>query len=152
MNPANESLELSPTGLSTLTSIEKCDLEPYRDGGGVWTAGYGHTGLDVVPGVTWTQEQAIHALTKDVLWARNAVRSLVSVPLNQHQFDALVIFTFNVGEPEFKTSTLLRLINSSKFPQAALEFPKWVHDAKGQVEPGLVKRRDIERKMFLTPA
>lgn len=37
---------------------EGCRLQSYRDGGGVWTIGYGHTGPDVKPNQVITQAEA----------------------------------------------------------------------------------------------
>lgn len=38
-----------------------------KSGGAPWTIGYGHTGPEVRPGVTWTQAQADQVLDADIL-------------------------------------------------------------------------------------
>ena len=70
--------------------------------------------------------------------------------LTQHQFDALVDFTFNVGCGNFRGSTLLKKLNRGDVTGAADEFPKWKY-AGGKVLLGLIRRRAIEREIFLRP-
>ncbi len=79
-----------------------------------------------------------------------AVNDLVKVPLNQHEFDALVSFVYNVGAGNFASSTLLRLLNLGKRQAAAAEFDRWVRGG-GVVLPGLVNRRNAEQALFLKP-
>jgi GH24 family phage-related lysozyme (muramidase) len=80
----------------------------------------------------------------------DAVNRLVGVPLTQNQFDALVSFTFNLGEGALEESTLRRKLNAGDYEGAAAEFGKWVK-AGGQVLAGLVRRRKDEAELFLTP-
>jgi GH24 family phage-related lysozyme (muramidase) len=87
---------------------------------------------------------------EDLKVFESAVRRLVTVPLNQNQFDALVSFVFNVGEGAFKDSTLLRLLNSGNYKAASAQFGKWVYAGK-QVLPGLVARRESEYQLFVKP-
>lgn len=115
----------------------------------VWTIGYGHT-KGVKPGMTITEEQAEIYLKEDVKWAEDAVNKLVKVKLNQNQFDALVSFVFNIGESQFSTSTMLRKLNVGDYEGASNEFPRW-NKQKGKVLNGLIRRREMERTLFLTP-
>ncbi len=73
------------------------------------------------------------------------VSKCVTVELNQNQFDALTDFVFNVGPKAFSGSTLLRLINESRFSEAAMEFPKWHLPPL----PGIIRRRAAEQALFL---
>jgi GH24 family phage-related lysozyme (muramidase) len=114
----------------------------------VWTIGYGHTHT-TKQGMKITEKQAEALLRKDIAWAEKAVNNLVVVPLTQNQFDALVSFVFNVGEGAFSTSTLLRLLNSGDYNGAANQFLRW-NKQKGRVLNGLTKRREEERKLFLS--
>jgi lysozyme len=143
-------MEYSPDGLKLTESFEGCRLQAYLDSVGVPTIGYGHT-HGVTMGMTCTQEQADAWLQEDVQEAVQAVNNLVTVPLTQQQFDALVDFTFNLGTGALQHSTLLRLLNSGNYQGAAGEFEKW-DKAGGKVLPGLLKRRQAERDMFNTPA
>lgn len=143
-------MKLSAAGLDLLKRSEGFRANAYQDSGGVWTIGYGTT-KDVQPGDTCTEEQASQWLRRDVLSAEWAVMKLVEVPMTQGQFDALVDFTYNLGEAALAKSTLLRKLNAGDYAGAAAEFPKWCH-AGNQVLPGLVTRRAAERALFEAPA
>ncbi|WP_369605505.1 lysozyme [Rhizobium sp. 28DA2] len=86
-------------------------------------------------------------LENDTLEARRAIKRFVKVDLSDHQFGALAAFVFNVGETNFKSSTMLRKINDEDFAGAAKQFGRWVK-ADGVVLPGLVKRRACEATHF----
>jgi GH24 family phage-related lysozyme (muramidase) len=94
-------MPLIPEGWTLLKIWEGCRLSAYPDpaiGGAPWTIGYGHTGPDVVPGVTITQQQADALLQKDVAHVASAVeRLLPGVVLLLRQRDALISFCFNLG-------------------------------------------------------
>lgn len=137
----------SVCGLALTEAFEGCRLTAYQDPKGVWTIGYGHTGKEVVPGLVWTQQQANKALALDVEWAATIVNKLVTANINQHQFDALVDFTFNEGATAFAKSTLLECVNSGNMQAAEVEFGKWIYSGK-IILPGLVKRRKAEVALF----
>ena len=145
--PSTNNLTYSKNGLGLTESFEGVRLTAYQDQVGVWTIGYGHTGPDVTPGLTITQEQANNLLMEDIAGAATAVNRLVTVPLDQDQFDALVDFVFNVGIGNFQNSTLLRDLNASNFDDAAAQFERWDH-AGGVVVAGLLRRRQSEAKLF----
>ncbi|GAA5251953.1 lysozyme [Candidatus Rickettsia kedanie] len=65
---------------------------------------------------------------------------------------ALISFISNCGAGSFQASTLRQKLNRGKYLNAATELPRWVH-AKGSVKlQGLVKRRNLERSLFLSEA
>jgi len=138
--------QYSKSGVQLTERFEGVKLVAYQDQVGRWTIGYGHT-LGVKPGDTCTQEQADQWLQQDMAWAVNCVNALVTVPLTQGQFDALVDFSFNLGYGSLQHSTLLQLVNQGKFSEAANEFEKWDH-AGGKVVAGLLRRRDAEKAEF----
>ena len=150
-------MNLGTSGKALIQSFEQCRLHAYLDGGGVLTIGWGHTGTDVYDGQTISQEEADALFVADVAEAEDGVNRLVTVPLTQNQFDALVSFAFNVGtdiDEDTKAeglgdSTLLRKLNSSDYIGAADEFMKWNKD-NGVVVKGLTRRRRAERDLFLT--
>lgn len=121
----------------------------YVDPVGVKTIGWGHTGPDVTAGLVITMDQALALLRADLATAEEAVSRLVAVALKDNQFSALVSFVFNEGEGQFGSSTLLRLLNAGDYAGAADQFGRWVMGG-GQSLPGLVRRRDAERALFLT--
>ncbi len=143
----NENLEFDRDGINLVELSEGVRLAAYRDSVGVRTIGYGHTGKDVFEGQTITQDEAEQLLMRDVRIAELAVKAAVKVPINQHQYDALVDFAFNLGGPALQGSTLLRLLNSRDYDGADAEFRKWDH-AGGKVLAGLTRRRAAEAALF----
>ena len=141
-------MKISDMGLALIKEFEGVRLEAYLDSVGVPTIGYGHT-KGVQMGDTCTQEQADEWLREDCADAENCVNSAVSVPLTEHEFDALVSFVFNLGCGNFRKSTLLRKLLDSDYDGAALEFHKW-NKAGGQELAGLTRRRAAEAKLFET--
>jgi len=145
--PQKNNFTYSQNGLNLTEQFEGLRLTAYQDSVGVWTIGYGHTGNDVRPGLTITQQQANNLLMQDTQSAAAAVNRLVTVAINQDEFDALVDFTFNLGQNALAGSTLLRKLNAGDFAGAAAEFPKWCK-AGGKVLQGLVRRRQAEQQLF----
>lgn len=137
----------SEQGLALTQRFEGLRLSAYQDSAGVWTIGYGHTGADVHPGLRITAAEATDLLRRDLAVAVACVNSLVMVPLTQGQFDALVDFTFNLGQGTLRRSTLLLMVNRRDFVSAAIQFGLWIH-VGGRIESGLVSRRTAEAKMF----
>ena len=119
----------------------------YQDVVGVWTIGYGET-KGVKPGDTITREQAMVQLKKSIDVHAQGMLRCIKVPLYQHEYDAYVSFTYNVGVGNFCRSHLVRLLNQGKYTEACNELPKWVY-AGGRVYPGLVRRRAEEQKLCL---
>lgn len=134
-------------GLSLTEQFEGCRLTAYQDQVGVWTIGYGHTGPDVTPGLTITQDQAQALLAHDVGKAVTCVNHVVAIQLTQNEFDALVDFVFNLGAGAFTGSTMLRDLNAGNISAAAAQFDEWDH-AGGAVVAGLLRRRQAETALF----
>jgi lysozyme len=101
----------------------------------------------VRPGQTISPNDAV-AFLKGDLQASVEVVNKNALPCTQGQFDALVDFVFNLGAKQFLSSTLLNKHKKGDYEGAAKEFGRWVHD-NGKVLPGLVKRREAERKMYV---
>lgn len=141
-------MKISQKGINLIKLFEGLQLKAYRDSVNVLTIGYGSTGSHVKEGMIITEEQANNLLMKDVERFEEGVSSLVSVPISQNQFDALVSFSFNLGLGNLKSSTLLRKLNSKDYIGASLEFIKW-NRAGGKVLTGLTRRRQAEQAMFL---
>lgn len=119
----------------------------------VLTVGYGTTTYDIPElqeGDVYTHEQVVAMFLNTISKYEQAVRDLVTVPLNPNQFDALVSFTYNCGREALRTSTLLSLLNGGNAKAAAKEFDRWVY-AGGKKFAGLIKRRMLERQLFMTP-
>jgi GH24 family phage-related lysozyme (muramidase) len=142
-------MPLTPEGWTLLKTWEGCRLSAYPDpasGGAPWTIGYGHTGAEVVSGLTITQQQADAFLQKDVAKAASAVeRLLPGVALLPRQRDALISFCFNVGVGALETSTLRKRLLAGQSTALVLkeELPRWCKGPHGPVE-GLTRRRAAE--------
>lgn len=140
-------MKTSDKGIELLKQFEGLRLAAYDDGGGVQTVGFGHAGPDVYPGLTIDEDEAIRLLRSDLATAEQCVDESVEVEISQSEFDALVSFVFNVGCGAFKSSTLLRLLNSGNKEAAAQQFSRWNKD-NGKVLAGLTKRRAAEAELF----
>jgi lysozyme len=140
-------MEYSKNGITLTEGFEQCRLVTYRDIKGVLTIGWGHTGPDVYEGLVWMQAQADAGLLADVQHASDTVNAVVTVPLTQNEFDALVDFAFNCGCNAFKGSTMLKLLNSGDYAGAAAQLDLWDH-ASGKIVAGLLRRRQAETDLF----
>ncbi|MFV3380265.1 lysozyme [Pseudomonas sp. NY15354] len=143
-------MRTSQRGLSLIKSFEGLRLQAYQDAVGVWTIGYGAT-RGVKAGMSISKEQAERMLLNDVQRFEPEVERLVTVPLSQNQWDALVSFAYNLGSANLESSTLRRLLNSGDYAAAADQFPRW-NKAGGKVLAGLARRREAERALFLEAA
>lgn len=136
--------------------IEECEgfrSKPYLCPAGIPTIGYGSTQYADGSAITLmdipiSNDEAVTLLLSTLRRYVTAVNNFVKVPLSQNQFDALVDFTYNAGVGALQTSTLLKKLNSKDYVGASLEFAKWVHGG-GKILPGLVKRRELEKALFL---
>jgi GH24 family phage-related lysozyme (muramidase) len=152
---------IHPDGVALIKEFEGLRLGAYRDTGGIWTIGYGHTGPDVTPGLRINSAQAERLLLEDIGRFAALVDQAVTAPINEHQRAALVSLVFNVGPgrkgpggrsgiitlADGRPSTLLRRLNAGDYAGAAQAFGAWVF-AGGQRLEGLVRRRKAERALF----
>lgn len=135
-------------GRALIKSFESLRLAAYLCPAGVPTIGWGHTG-DVKMGTSITEHQAEAILSVDLDRFERAVTALAP-QANENEFAALVSFAFNCGTNALAVSSLLRYFNQGSKLAAAQEFGVWVHGG-GKVLPGLARRREAERALFLTP-
>jgi lysozyme len=141
---------VTPAGLDLIKRFEGFSPTVYVCPAGHLTIGYGHV---VKPherdkfasGITTEQAEAL--LRQDVQTSERAVLRLISVPLTDGQFDALVSFTFNLGAGALQRSTLRRKVNRGDHADVPAEFRKWVW-AVGRRLEGLVKRRELEAGLY----
>lgn len=144
-------MKLSQAGKDLIKSFEGLEMRVYPDpatGGAPYTAGYGHTGSDVEPGMKVTQAMADAWFDKDVQKFEEGVSALLKVTTTQSQFDAMVSLAYNIGLGNFSKSTLLKKHNAKCWSCAAGQFLVW-NRAAGKVMNGLTRRRNAERAMYL---
>lgn len=141
-------MKLDNEGKKFIKSWEGFRATPYLCTGGVPTIGWGTTKGITMKHPAITREQADQWFDRDIRVFENAVNKAVKVDLNQHQFNALVSFTYNVGVGALQNSTLLRVLNERAYLEAADQFLRW-NKSGGKVTTGLVRRRNAERDLFL---
>lgn len=142
---------INEAGLNLLKGFESFEPDWYLDPVNVKTIGWGHTG-PLPEGFTapLTEEEANHLLRFDLNRFERSVDSACRAPLTGNQFSALTSLVYNIGENAFQRSTLLKRLNAGRYEEAADEFLRWVY-AGGRKLNGLVRRREAERMLFLTP-
>lgn len=139
-------MEISSEGIALIKKFEGCELKAYRCAANVLTIGYGHT-KDVTKDMEITQEEAENMLGHELIDYCNYVDMYVEVPLQQHQFDSLVSWTYNLGPTNLKSSTLLKVLNNKDYEGVPAQIKRW-NKANGKVKKGLIRRREAEALMF----
>ena len=132
--------------------------QPYLDSAGVWTIGCGTTRINGQPVTSLTpactQEEAVSFLTTDLTWVYNVILHNVKVPLTRNQRTALGSLIYNIGGPNFCSSSVLRCLNLSNYQMAATHILDWNRaHVDGQLVSvqGLTNRRYREYNLFNTP-
>ena len=157
-------MQVGQSGKKLFQEWEGLELNEYLDSGGAPTIGVGHlmtrsermsgkiiiSSKSVVYRKGLTVQQCWDLLDQDLDSAEASVNSMVKVPLNQNQFDALVSFVFNVGNNAFRDSTLLKMLNAGHFDQVPTQLRRWIRD-NGKIVKGLINRREKEISLWNTP-
>ena len=138
------------TSYHLIESFETCRLKAYRDSGGVLTIGWGHT-KGVKESDTCTQAEADTWLKEDVAWAMRVANAALTTPVHpagvkQGVFDAFTDFVFNCGPAH--AQNLVAKIHLEDWVGACDELMRFVHDARGNVLAGLVRRRKAEVELI----
>ena len=145
-------MKLSKVGADLIKHYEGLSLVPYLCPAKYWTIGWGHRineqeRIKLVDGISMAEAMAI--FDYDIAKFERGVSVLITHPLTQGQFDALVSFAFNLGLGRLQASTLRQKLNRGEISTASDELKRWVY-AGGKKLPGLVKRRESERQLFLS--
>lgn len=143
---------ISMDGVNMLKKLEGLTLKPVYDAKGRYSIGYGHNifageehlmdGIDA--------DTAKQLLFSDVAKIYADIKPAVTVPLNQNQWDALVILAYNIGTNALKGSQLLKLINANASTKDIVS--RWTSryiTSDGKVLEGLKKRRAAEADLFM---
>jgi len=143
---SSQRLKVSREGLLLIKSFEGFRPRTVRRRDGVPVIGYGHT-RSARPGAVITEAEAELLLQYDLLPVVETINSRVSLPLNQHQFDALASFIFSVGAQRFESSDVLEQLNAGAPARAAEALSGW----PDRVQPAIdapYRRRSAERALF----
>lgn len=147
---------VNKAGIDLIKSFEGLFLKPYLDPIKIPTIGYGTIKYPNGKAVTMqdpaiTETQATEYLMHEVEMKASAVEKIVKVPLNDNEYAALISFSYNVGSGALQSSTLLKMLNAGADRKiVADQFLRW-NKAGGKELPGLTRRRQAERSLFLQP-
>lgn len=135
----------SKAGIALIKRYEGCRLQAYKPipAERYYTIGYGHYGPDVAPNMVISQAEAEAILVNDLKKYEQAVNS-TGLTLNQSAFDALVSFAYNCG-----VGNLKKLV-ANRTPEQIADAMLAYNKGSGKVLPGLTKRRQEERALFLS--
>lgn len=108
-------------------------------------------------GMIVTEAEGESMFAKEIGKFERAVTLACTREPNQHQFDAFVSLSYNIGAEGLRQSSALRLFNAGKDEKAAEAFCLWNKARKGGSGPkvemrGLTRRRKAEAALFLRPA
>ena len=140
-------------------------FKPYRCPARLWTVGVGRVlyaiqgrlpldqrdayPLELHDNRTFSKDEVNGILSTDLIRFETGVARLFPLVLTQGQNDALVSFAFNLGLGGVQRSTLRQKVLRGEIEEAADEFLKFTRGG-GKILPGLVKRRNDERALFLS--
>ncbi len=148
-------MKLNNSGYLLITEFEGFSAKPYLCSAKVPTIGYGNTYYPNGTKVTMldkeiTKVQAFEMFKHIADKFASKVSKLVTSPLNQNQFNALVSLAYNIGIAAFTNSTLLKKVNTNHNDKSIeLEFKKWNKVNKKEVA-GLTRRRLYESKVYFS--
>lgn len=148
-------MNVSLEGMQLIAGFEGYRSTAYLDSAGIWTIGFGTikypNGVRVKKGDTCTREQALMWKKHDIAYFEKKVNDIITVPLKQGQFDALVSFVYNIGETAFANGRVDDFINAGKTEEA---LKVWASYNKARVRgvltpiAGLTNRRNAEIAYF----
>ncbi len=149
-------MKINQAALDLVKKFEGKRLSAYRDPVGIVTIGYGYTnaagfGPGVQMGDTWSEAMAEAMLVEGLERFGAQIEPLFTRQPNENQFGAFVSLAYNIGVGAFSTSTALKRFNAGDDAGAA-EALTWFNKAGGVALRGLVRRREAEKALFLTPA
>ena len=139
-------MAIAKSTLDFITKEEGARNKAYKDSKGLWTIGVGHlikANEQHLITATLTDDQVEELLKSDLKWCSEAVESSVKVSLTQKQYDALYSLCFNIGETNFRKSTVVKKINENDLKGAADAIEMWNKPAV------LINRRKREKALFL---
>lgn len=146
-------MQMTDRGLLALVRHEGLVPGPYTDVKQVWTFGIGHTAAAGAPDPATMPRgmpadldagirEAFQVFRADLARYEAAVLRAVKVPLEPHEFDALVSFHYNTGG--IAKAALTRHLNAGDRAAAAAAFMGWLKPAA--IRP----RREAESDLFAT--
>ena len=148
-------METSSKGIALIKEFESFRKTPYLCAAGVPTIGWGTTRYPDKKAVTLADKDITEAvgdmyLHHDLTTFENVVNKALTIPIQQCQFDACISLCYNIGQGNFASSTLVKMLNAGTAPDLiAPQFLRW-DKAKGKSLAGLTRRRKAEMNLFLS--
>jgi len=146
--PCLGSCKPSPAAIGVIKHFEGYSPVRYQDAAGYDTIGFGHL---IRPGEKIPEpllgEAAERLLQQDITPKAAAVNAHASVPIIQGQSDAVVSWTYNLGEGSLKGSTMRKKINAERHEEVPAPLKRW-NKAGGRVLKGLERRREAEAALY----
>jgi lysozyme len=161
---------LLPEAIEKMKHHEGVRQKPYLCPAHIWTVGVGHVlyqdqiklpmirkdqemirrEYKLQPGDdrVWSMTEVDELLEKDLAHFVRGVDRLCPLTTDG-QKSALVSFAFNVGLGNLQRSSIRMRHNRRDYDGAAEAFMMWTK-AAGKVLPGLVRRREDERRLYLS--
>ena len=140
--------------ISKIKEFEGNHLTSYYCPAGVLTIGYGITNADSnITGTKITENMTISQATADD-WLKKSLITKYAPKVdkynniyhwNQNQFDALLSFTYNIGNIDQLTN-----YGKKSIQQISNDILLYKY-ANKKILPGLVRRRNFEKNLFDTP-
>ncbi|GGC95933.1 lysozyme [Aquisalinus flavus] len=147
----NSAMSLNGDGLEIIKTSRGLTLSATIDDGD-WHIGYAHTAT-AIEGQTLTVPQAEDLLLTDLEPVQDGVRRMVTVPLNENEYAALVSFAESVGVENFGQTDVYRNLQNGKRDAAAEALSQHtLANVNGELVQmsSLVERRERERALFMT--
>lgn len=146
-------MQTSERGIRLIKHYEGVRNRPYRCPAGLYTVGVGHLigdgkSLPDTWNRTFSEDEINGLLKRDLRRFESGIHKMLpNMPLRQHEFDALVSFSFNLGLGCFQRSTVRQALLRGDKAQAMESLVKYCR-AGGKILKGLQSRRLDERKLF----
>lgn len=147
--------KINQAGLDLIKEFEGFRAQTYDDGVGVLTIGYGTTaragvGITPKPGMTITKQEAEVYLQRALDKFSAKITPHIHKPMSDNEYAAFLSLAYNIGPTAFKRSSALKHFNAGDKAKAAKSILLW-NKAGGKKLRGLVRRREAEKALFLTP-
>jgi lysozyme len=145
-------IKVSDKGVAFITQprFDSFVAKPYKDSGGFWTIAFGKliteadakkyaAGVTIEQGRIWLKQYLDNECVE--------LSKLRLGELTQAQQDAIVSLAFNIGTNAFTASTICKHIMLRSGDLSSWLW--WNKDEKKKEQPGLVRRRELELRLFV---
>lgn len=143
-------INLSLKGAEFIQNFEGFRTIPYKDSGGLWTVGYGQQ-INSFQATKWqngiSKEEAEQLFDSFVSGLTRQLSKCPLANLFQYQQDAIISLSYNIGFEEFSKSTIYKHITIRD--DDLISWRDYVYDAQKHLDEGLVRRRNLELRLFI---